>query len=97
MLFYFWIFLYRSIQYLHHFQVHCRGAEDRREDLSRKSPLELCSDRIPKNHFEENQFMHPDKKNLIWLKIMTVQCTWYEERLIIDPYKVSVDSYTSLP
>ena len=53
---------YRSIQYMHHFQVHCPGAEHMREDLLRKSPLELCSYRLCSNHFEELQFTHPDMK-----------------------------------
>ena len=70
------------------------GAEHRHENLLRKSPLELCSDQ-----FEENQstrrawrtcklmkVAHNICKSItIWLKIKTVQSTWYEERLCIDP------------
>ena len=90
-------FEYRSI-YLHNFQVRCWGVGHRRENLLRKLLLEFCSYRLRSNHFEENQFMHPEKKSLekpktdesskhyrqihcLWLKIMTVQCTWCEERL----------------
>ena len=52
------------IQYLHFFfRVHCWGAEHRRENLLRKSPLELCNYRLWSNHSEETQFLHPDKKS----------------------------------
>ena len=88
---------------MHNFQGHC-WVQNRGERICRKKLLlELFSYRFSSNHFEENPFMHPDKKSpknpqtderthnickpfAIWLMIMSVQCTWYEERLYVDPY-----------
>ena len=74
-----------------------RQVQNRCEDLLWKSPLELCSNHFKENqflHHDKKSLRNPktdgnrhgivSKPTAIWLKIMTVQCTWYEERLSVD-------------